>query len=348
MLIPELKRLQDLLTSFLGTPKNEITENNYQLQYPCPRCIEERGSEEAEKYNLEITLGKCLLSQGGLFHCWSCCSTDDEMRGGVYKLIRKYGNSEILRDYKSIIATIKDSAYYKMPEFEELFSNDNTKPSVVLPSTFTKVNLATCKNSRVVHYLESRKISQDIIDRYNIGYTTNNETKPSFRNRIIIPSYDEAGELNFWTGRDFTGAPKRPKYFNAPDVDKNQIIYQEKLISWDADILLVEGGLDALFYPNAIALLGKSLNNKTELYRTLQEKANANVIICLDADTDIYETKRIFKVLNTGRLRGKIKYIRMTNPKDLADVYALGGPKAVAELLKKEETFSEIDLLLTH
>ena len=57
--------------------------------------------------------------------------------------------------------------------------------------------------------------------------------------------------------------------------------------------------------------MGKTMNKSMELYSKLKERANADIIICLDGDTTIDEVKRIYNTLNRGRLFGKIKYIRL-------------------------------------
>ena len=82
------------------------------------------------------------------------------------------------------------------------------------------------------------------------------------------------------------------------------------------------------------------------LYRTLYDRANANVVIVLDADTDIKETKRIYSLLDRGRLRGRVRYIRMETYKDFGQAYEEGGKEAVIGILQNQNTFSEIELLI--
>jgi len=340
MLLPELKQLESLLISFLGNPKNTLDEN-LQLQFPCPRCIEEKGHNEANKYNLEITLAKGLFSKGGLFQCWSCGAVDDDMKGGVYKLIKLYGGRETLREYKAIVTSIKESGLFKLPEYNSNVFEEN-EFYLTLPTTYTKIKNIENTPDEVKKYLNKRRITQDIVTKFNIGYTTKEEMKPSYRNRIIIPSYDENGELNFWLGRDFTGNDKRIKYCNC-DIKKTEVVYQESHLQWDADIYLVEGGLDAIYANNTTAFLGKTLSKDDELYKVLMERANANVIICLDGDTDIHETLKIYKILNTGRLKGKIRYIRPRTYKDFGEAYEGGGKQAIIDLMKSQHTFTEFE-----
>ena len=90
-----------------------------------------------------------------------------------------------------------------------------------------------------------------------IGYTTYDTTQKQVSSRIIIPSFNEYGELNYWTGR-FTKLKHRQKYYN-PIIERKDIIFNEEHIQWDADITLVEGPFDHIVVPNSIPLLGKAL-----------------------------------------------------------------------------------------
>lgn len=337
-MISELKKLQDLLISFLGEPKHESGEDG-QLQFNCPRCAENKGHNEYGKYNLECNIVKQV------FQCWSCCNVDTEMRGPLIKLIAKYGGKELVKEYKEIINEIIESKYYDISLFKNVNGTSIDDDILLLPKTFTKINLDTLRNKRLKEYLEKRKITQDIIDRYNLGYTTYNEEKPSMRGRLIIPSYNDIGDLNYWVGRDFTGYPKRMKYWNS-NTNKQNILYQESHINWYGDIILVEGAIDALYYNgNVIGLLGKSLSKNSETYRKIYEKSKGKIIICLDGDTDIIETKKLYNLLNIGRLRGRIWYIRMDKYKDFGELYENEGKEGIINAVKNKKQFSEIELL---
>lgn len=337
MQIPELKQLQDILSSFLGSPKNDITDDG-QLQYNCPRCIDEKGPSEYGKFNLEVNVLK------GVFMCWSCCTVDDDMRGSVRKLILKYAGKETLKRYEEIINDIRTNSLYNLPDFKSLFGTSE-QVYLHLPLTYKKVDL---KNSRkqVRDYMIKRHITQDIIDKFRIGYTNWEEDRPIDRNRIIVPSYGEDGTLNYWVGRDFTEKKGRQKYKNCEGVKRTEIVFQESHIQWDSDIVIVEGALDCIYGNNTIALLGKTLKPEDETYQKLFEKANANIIICLDSDTRIEETKRLYKALNRGRLKGRIRYIRMDKYKDFGEAYEAGGREAIIELMKHQNTFTDFELLI--
>lgn len=332
-------KIYNILSSFLGESKQGFFDNGTsQYQFNCPECAEENGGEPDGKTNLEVSfsLGRC--------HCWKCGYS-----GPLSRLVRDYGGTELLKDYYATVKDIKESKYYNIGLFKDMAENAYLNDYIKLPDTFTKIDLKTCRKKKLVEYLNKRRITQDIIDLHNIGYTTWDEEKSNLRNRIIIPSYDNAGDLNYWVGRDFTGNEKRMKYWNSKN-DKNEIVFQESLIQWDATIYLCEGALDCLYYPNSIALLGKTLSKDTKIFQELYDKARANIVICLDGDTELKETKRLYNLLNIGRLRGKIRYLRLGTDeipyKDFGEIYEAEGKEGMIKAFRQVKEFSEIELLV--
>lgn len=326
------QRFQDIMVSFLGSPKNNIT-NTGQLQFPCPRCVAEKGKREESKFNLEVNLFRG-------FQCWSCCSMDDEMKGSISKLIKLYGNKEILKEYRDLIVAMKNEPLYELhfkDTFEPLLKQETQLPIIFRPLIKDKYI-----PKRVTEYLEERNIGWDIIERFNIGYTPYDVNFKQVSSRIILPSYNEYEELNYWTGRDYTGIRGRQKYFN-PKVERKDLIFNEDKILWDADITLVEGPFDHIVVPNSIPLLGKSLTPDYKIYKTLFEKANAKINIFLDGDA-FPSVVKIYKLLNTGRLRNKIRYIPIQDTEDPSEIFKVCGSKGIIEYLGNSKKLSEFDL----
>lgn len=339
------KNIYNILVTFLGESKQGCYSNDIeQYQFNCCRCAEDNGGISDGKHNLEVLLSS---NKGLKYHCWKCGDTDN-MRGNLGNLIKRYGGSLLYQQYKSELDSIKKTRLYDINLFNDNPNEDIFNESVIkLPNTYKNIDLKTIKYKKLTDYLQKRGITQDIIDKFKIGYTDYNDNDWTMSNKIIIPSYDSFGDLNFYVGRDFTGKSKL-KYKNC-NADKKNIIFQESLINWDADIYLVEGAIDCLFLPNSISLLGKSLTKDTYLYNSLIKKCNANIIICLDGDTHIDETKRIYSSLNFGRLKNKIEYVRLGSEKipykDFGDLYVSEGKKGIIKTIKDAKQFSEIDLI---
>ena len=56
------------------------------------------------------------------------------------------------------------------------------------------------------------------------------------------------------------------------------------------------------------------------------------------------ETKKIYKLLNRGRLKGKIYYIRLEEDKDFGEIYERGGKKLMIDTLKRIKQFTDFEL----
>ena len=161
-----------------------------------------------------------------------------------------------------------------------------------------------------MRYLKQRGITEEIIKEYRIGYTTDGD----FAFRVIIPSYDKEGELNYFIARSWV--PHKIKYKN-PTIPKETIIFNEFNIDFDKDIYLVEGAFDMLFLENSIPLLGKNISPL--LFERLYNEANGEIHICLDGDA-WDNAQKLFHELNGGRLYGKIKIIRPPKDRDVCDL----------------------------
>ena len=96
-----------------------------------------------------------------------------------------------------------------------------------------------------------------------------------------------------------------------------KLIFFENLIDWFKPIFIVEGVFDGLFLPNSIPMLGKHMS--VLLFDTLYEKALNTITICLDNDAWA-DAVKLYHQLNGGRLYGKIKIIKLTDNKDVADL----------------------------
>ena len=325
----ELEKLYDILVLILGESKSGFDENTFQYQFPCPHCIDKYGNQEARKFNLEINLAKNVYS------CWKCTSEgDDVMHGSIRKLIRKFGNNKLLEEYISIINSIRESKLYKI-EFNDFDTSIAEIEKLKLPKSFKLFKQNEHNNYGALKYLKDRGIGWDIIEKYNIGYTEKEDENKKGSYRIIIPSHDTFGTLNYWVGRDFLPKsdkfPSRLKYDN-PKVEKKNIIFNEDKIQWDADITLVEGPFDHIVVPNSIPLLGKALNKEYKLYWDLISKCNAHCNIMLDSDA--YNTvKELYAFLNHGNLYNKIRYIPIEDGEDPSSLYQKGGYKTIAEHL---------------
>ena len=159
MIPQEIYNLKSLLVQCLGESKKELDES-YQLQFACPRCIENKGDGEKRKFNLEVNLKK------GVFNCWSCGQFDEEMHGSILKLFKLYGNESIIKEYKDTVKSLQQSKLYQISFENGDFNIDFTiveNNDVNLPNNFTAFNKDKKNNYKALDYLLKRGITWDII-----------------------------------------------------------------------------------------------------------------------------------------------------------------------------------------
>ena len=162
-----------------------------------------------------------------------------------------------------------------------------------------------------MNYLISRGITEEIIEKYNVGFCD----KGSHFGRIIVPSYDSNGELNYYIARSWSPISKS-KYKN-PEAEKSKIIFNESLIDWSKDIFLVEGVFDGFFLENSIPLLGKFLSEN--LFDKIYKESKGFITIALDGDA-WEDAKKLYNELNGGDLFGRIKIVKLPKDKDICDL----------------------------
>ena len=208
----EQEAIVELLEEVLGDHGLHYP-NRGQISFNCPVCDDDRN-----KHNLEVNYFD------GVYKCWACGDSEGT-HGNLGKLFDKFGNRKLKKLYNIL----------RPDETEKVVKVK--KPKVTLPENFTLF-----KDSHPVYpvrrqaynYLKNRGITDEIIEKFGIGFCD----KGSHTGRIIIPSYNKKGELNYYVGISWDPYSKA-KYRN-PEAEKDQIIFWENLIDWNKDIYLVE------------------------------------------------------------------------------------------------------------
>jgi DNA primase len=290
----EVDLLIELLEEVLGNHKNWY-ESKGQISFDCPVCSQEKGLDKGDgKGNLEINYFRHV------YKCWACGELYGT-HGPLGKLFDEFG-------------TKKQKKLYNLIKPDEFKKEDKKRVKLKLPEGYTQFkdsNPRFIPHNEAIKYLKSRGVTDEIIEKYKIGYTVSGD----FAYRIIVPSYDQNGSLNYFVGRSWI--PKKMKYKNPASVPKDEIIFNESLIDWDKDIYLVEGVFDSFFLENSLVMLGKKMSRY--ILESLYNKANGNIIICVDGDAWA-DGFKIYHELNGGRLYNKIKIVKLPKDKDICDL----------------------------
>ena len=285
----EQEAIVELLEDFLGEHGLHYP-NKGQISFNCPICDEGR-----DKHNLEVNYFS------NVYKCWSCGDSDGT-HGSLGKLFDKFGT----RKQKKLFTILKpDQVDHKTKK---------KKPKVTLPESFTKFkdsNPIYPVRRQAYNYLKSRGVTDSMIEKFGIGFCD----KGSHIGRIIVPSYNLRGGLNYYIGRSWYQKSKA-KYRN-PEAEKDKIIFWENLIDWNKDIYLVEGAFDGMFLDNPVVMLGKHMSEL--LFETIYTKAKGNIIICLDGDA-WNNAVRLYHELNGGELWGRVKIVKLPDDRDVCDL----------------------------
>lgn len=322
--------IKNIIEEVVGSPRRE---NNNWNEYCCPYCAHEKGVESDGKYNLAVNYGEDMKTKP-YFHCWRCGTA-----GKLTKLLKDFGSADSLARYRKEISDIRESTLYDINLFKE---EDFTFDSVVdLPKDFRKIKADDKYAVEAMNYLKSRGLGEYFIQYYNIGYVPYWSSEKEMRNRIVIPSYDEYGDLNYYVARDYTGKRVYRKY-NNPDVKKTMFVFNEDKVNWYDDVTLVEGAFDHMVIPNSIPLLGKTLKREYATFNALVKKAKANVNILLDDDA-LTDAKKIYRLLESTNLNGRVRLIECPDGFDASDIYRKYGKRGVRRLLSLAKRIEDFD-----
>ena len=245
-----MNNLLSLLSVVIGNPGRNVRKENEHIFF-CPFCSH-------YKPKLQVN----LVNQ--FWHCWVCDSKGRTLKQLFYKL------NATPNQFIELTDIVGESYYYtEKSDSVEVIS----LPKEYIPLWKDGGNKILRKHALL--YLKKRNISNKDIIKYEIGYCEDG----LYRNRIIIPSYDNMNKLNYFIARNFYKGGM--KYKNPP-VSKNVIMF-ENHINWNLPIVICEGIFDAVSIKrNVIPILGKTLPGV--LIERMVDTGVKKVIISLDTD----------------------------------------------------------------
>lgn len=165
-------------------------------------------------------------------------------------------------------------------------------------------------NRALAYLFEERGLSMDDVFLYRLGYCEDG----FFKNRVIIPSFDQYGGLNFVTARAIY-KNMGPNY-RSGEYSKD-IIWNDYLVDWTRPVTLTEGPFDAIKGgTNCIALQGSSLDESTKLFEKIVT-TGVDVHFALDSDALKKQLRIIKKFLEYGV---RSYYVRLGGHKDVGEM----------------------------
>jgi DNA primase len=269
-----------ILTDILGRPN---TPQGGELYFHCPYC-----NHHKKKLAINLKRG---------WHCWVC----DKRGKGAYRIVRKFGTYQQRQKWLELEGRLD------LSEFDQIFNEINNieeEQVISLPDEFISLcNKHLPRTSqKALEYLQSRGIGPKEILRWKIGYCPEGR----YGGRIIIPSFNNKGNINYFIARSYVGHKWR--YLNPPA--ERDIIFNELYVDWDEPVTLVEGVFDAISAgENAVPVLGSTLRDKAKLFQAIALN-DTPVYLAFDADAEkktgqiiknmLYYDIELYKIDTTG------------------------------------------------
>jgi hypothetical protein len=259
-----------------------------EVLYFCPRC-----PVRHHKAKLSISLDT------DRFHCWICGWGGKSLQhllamNGATEDSRSYGQAQVNEPLSEPRQRVYDVPVLP-PEFR------------TLTRTWRSPHYAAA-----MEYLISRGLDMDDIVRWKLGYCESGE----YRGRIIVPSFDERGVLNFCVGRAFL--PNVGLSYKHGNLSKD-IVWNDYMIDWKRPVVVTEGPFDAFkAEDNVVALQGSIMGD--QLFAKIVSH-DAPVYFAMDADA----------------LRKQLRIMEKLVIYDVQCFHVgLGGKKDVGSMTKKE------------
>ena len=236
--------------------------NGDEHMFECPRC-------NHHKKKLSINIKK------NVFKCWVC----DYSGKSVSVLLKKYSTPEIYSKWRELNSEVDISVEYSRLFFQDTQEERKEKQVLSLPENFKSLSDSKAKGKeKPLEYLFSRGLTKQDILKWKIGFCDYGE----YNNRVVIPSFDINGDLNYFVSRTYRET-YYSKYKNPPKT--NDIIFNDLMVDWTQDIILVEGAFDALVSDNCIPLLGSVIREDSLLFKKICDYT-PRVYLAIDPDAE--------------------------------------------------------------
>lgn len=233
--------------------------------------------KKQKKYKLSVNFKK------NKYHCWVC----GRHGKSIPKLLKIFKHHSLYSELSEIYSEFVEEKFLGL--FEE-----KKEAQVKLPATYQfLLNRKEHPDfKKAIEYLAGRGMYEEHIYKFKIGFCTGGK----FKGRIIFPSFDSRGKLNYFIAR-FPFDCKWP--YKDCDANKISMVFNEYLIDWNEPLVLVEGIIDAKNLDNCAIMLGSELYRNNLLFTKLVEH-KPEVHTAFDEDAYKKELKTAKSLMEFG------------------------------------------------
>lgn len=250
------------------------------------------------KPKLSVNLDK------NVWKCWVC---EKSGRNPSY-LVSQFGKKEQKNSWLHLTNFVDFTDGF---DIESIFHRDYfSEEKIELPKHFQSLcGKLSASDMAPFSYLKKRGITKHDIAYWKMGYCLEGE----YRGRIVIPSFDQNANLNYFVARTFED--DFPFYRN-PDSSKD-IVFNELFLDKRQPLILVEGVFDAIVAgEQALPLMGSTLKEESRLFRYISNSCE-EIYISLDKDVDRKQKRIISALLRYGKVVYEIPYPKS---KDIGEI----------------------------
>jgi DNA primase len=235
----------------------------------------------------------------GTFFCFSCQKVADLVEFVMFTSARTYFESiRFIKDKEQAIDLVYEVSkqLVDQPEYVEFDL-----------AVINKLYRQAANSDRAKEYLRNRKIHEQSIDKFELGYSEKNDM-------VTIPVHSPDGIAVGFVGRSIEGKD----FKNTPGLPKSKVLFNLHRVKTAGRVFVVESSFDAIRlwqcgYP-AVATLGA---NVSSIQINLLQKYFNNIVVIADNDEAGGNMKK--KIIE--KLGSRVSVIHLNNKyKDVGDM----------------------------
>ncbi|MEG0995001.1 MAG: DNA primase [Bacilli bacterium] len=300
-----------------------------------------------------------------IYKCFSCGAS-----GNVYNFLMDYEHIS----FKEALAILSDKTGIKLEGIKIKSDNkyDDLYKLYDLTNKFYQNNLSSNLGRKALSYLESRKITLDLIKEFEIGLSLgdngltklltskktsieqletiglSNNGYDTFNSRITFPLKDISNHIVGFSGRIYDDSSQN-KYLNTKETiifKKGLMLYNysnsKEYIRTTKNVIVMEGFMDVIRafsvdIKNTIALMGTAM---TKEQASLIKRLANNVILCFDGDNaGMHATSVNADILD--KLGCNVKIVELFDSYDPDTFIIEKGQEAFASLIKNAINYQD-------
>lgn len=357
--------------SFLDYLRSKIDIVDYISKY---MTLTKRGANywACCPFHNEKTPSFAVNPEHQYYKCFGCGES-----GNIFNFVMKMENI----DFLSAVQLIAKESGVPLPSHEESDEmrkrkRDRDVAYSILKATteFYHKNLIDNPNSEQAKYLSKRKISTEMIEKFQIGASLNYEDLPKhliklgytandllmagvvgkgdwglydfYGKRLIFPIFNGFGDVVAYSGRSIEENPEHTKYKNSPQsiiFNKSEILFgynfvrdEKKKNNLLDTIIIVEGHIDviACHQVGITNTIGCMGTALTTQHSKKIKQLVSNVILCLDGDNA--GKSATYKAIDILKDAGlNVRVVRLQGAKDPDEYIKKFGKDAFVDVLSK-------------